>query len=46
MFLRIVCRQNVQPNYRTDDYFIQKLLGEEIMLTPPEQLAAELRDFW
>ena len=46
VFIRIICRQNVRPNYRTDDYFIQKLLGEELMLTLPEDLARDLKDFW
>jgi galactose-1-phosphate uridylyltransferase len=46
VFIRIICRQNVYENYRTDDYFIQKLLGEELMLTMPEDLAAGLRAFW
>jgi len=46
VFIRIICRQNVRPNYRTDDYFIQKLLGEELMLTLPEDLARNLKDFW
>ncbi len=46
VFIRVICRQNVYANYRTDDYFIQKLLGEELMLTLPEDLAAGLRSFW
>jgi len=46
VFIRVICRQNVQANYRTDDYFIQKLLGEELMLTLPEDLAGGLRNFW
>ena len=44
--LRLICRQNVSPDYRTDDYFMQKLLGEELMLTTPEQLAGGLRESW
>jgi UDPglucose--hexose-1-phosphate uridylyltransferase len=43
-FLRIISRQNVYENYRTDDYFLQKLLRNEIILTPPESLATSLRD--
>jgi len=46
VLIRLICRQNVHANYRTDDYFIQKLLGEEIVLTPPEDLARGLRAFW
>lgn len=46
VLVRVVCRQNVRENYRTDDYFIQKMLGEELMLTTPETLARQLRDFW
>lgn len=43
IFLRIMCRQNVYPNHRTDDYFVQKLLGEEITISSPETLAEQLR---
>ncbi|HUU01641.1 MAG TPA: hypothetical protein VM425_09390 [Myxococcota bacterium] len=46
VFVRILCRQNVRKYYRADDYFIQKLLGEELILTTPEDLAAGLRSFW
>jgi galactose-1-phosphate uridylyltransferase len=45
-FLRIVSRQNVYENYRTDDYFLQKLLRNELILTLPEELASMLRDFF
>ncbi|MGM0402910.1 MAG: hypothetical protein ACQEQN_04275 [Thermodesulfobacteriota bacterium] len=38
-FMRIVNRQNVIPNHRTDDYFLQKLLKNELILNPPEKLA-------
>ncbi len=44
VFLRVMCRQNVYPNHRTDDYFVQKLLGEEIAVSSPETLAARLRE--
>ncbi len=40
--LRIVSRPNVYKNYRADDYFLQKLLGTEILVTSPELLAKEL----
>jgi UDPglucose--hexose-1-phosphate uridylyltransferase len=41
--LKIITRQNLYPNYRNDDYFLQKLLQSELIITPPEELAAELR---
>jgi UDPglucose--hexose-1-phosphate uridylyltransferase len=43
-FLRIISRQNVYENYRTDDYFFQKLLRNELILTTPEELASILRN--
>jgi hypothetical protein len=42
-FIRIISRQNVYENYRTDDYFLQKLLRNELILTTPEALAKNLR---
>jgi len=42
-YLRIISRQNVYENYRTDDYFLQKLLRNELILTPPEILATTMR---
>jgi UDPglucose--hexose-1-phosphate uridylyltransferase len=42
-FIRIISRQNVYENYRTDDYFLQKLLDNELILTPPEALAKTMR---
>lgn len=42
-FLRIISRQNLYENYRTDDYFLQKLLRNEIILCTPENLASRLR---
>ncbi len=42
-FIRIISRQNVYENYRTDDYFLQKLLDNELILTPPEILADNLK---
>lgn len=41
--LRIVNRQNVTPHYRTDDYYFQKLLKNEIMIMRPEALADHMR---
>ena len=40
---RIISRSNVYENYRTDDYFLQKLLGNEILITSPEDFASKLR---
>ncbi len=40
---KIVTRQNLYPNYRNDDYFLQKLLQSELILTLPEDLAKEAR---
>ncbi|MGC8492981.1 MAG: hypothetical protein ACP5SH_14720 [Syntrophobacteraceae bacterium] len=42
-FLRLVNRQNMHPHYRTDDFYLQKLLKDEIILTPPEDLASFMR---
>jgi UDPglucose--hexose-1-phosphate uridylyltransferase len=42
-YFRVVSRQNVYENYRTDDSFLQKLLRYELILTPPEALASALR---
>ncbi len=42
-FIRIISRQNVYENYRTDDYFLQKLLRNELILTTPEALAKHLQ---
>ena len=41
-FIRVISRQNVYENYRTDDYFLQKLLRNELILTPPEVLAKNI----
>ncbi len=42
-FVRIISRQNLYENYRTDDFFLQKLLRNELILTTPEALARKLR---
>jgi len=42
--MRVVSRQNVYTNYRTDDYFLQKMLRNELILIPPEVLAKTLRE--
>ncbi len=41
--LRLINRQNVAPHYRADDYYFQKLLGNEIIIHTPEHLASVLR---
>ena len=41
--MRIISRQNVYENYRTDDYFLQKQLRNELILTTPELLASTLK---
>ena len=43
---KIVNRQNLYPNYRNDDYFLQKMLQSELILTPPEDLAKEARAYF
>jgi len=43
-FLRVISRQNLYENYRSDDYYLQKLLKNEIIVTTPENLASRLRD--
>jgi hypothetical protein len=40
---KIVARQSVTANYRNDDYFLQKLLQTELVLTLPEDLAREAK---
>jgi len=41
--LRIVARAAFRADYRCDDYFLQRQLGSELVLDPPERMAAELR---
>jgi galactose-1-phosphate uridylyltransferase len=41
--LKIVNRQNLYLNYRNDDYFLQKMLGTDLVLNLPETLAQEAR---
>ena len=43
-FLRLINRQNAVPHYRADDYYFQKLLGNEIIIYTPEHLAAVIRE--
>ena len=41
--LRIIARTAFKQDYRTDDYFLQKQLGGELMFAAPEDMAARLR---
>lgn len=43
--IRCMTRQNPYPNYRVDDFFLQKGLESELILTQPERLAEEARVF-
>ncbi|NTU43588.1 MAG: hypothetical protein HGA78_11190 [Nitrospirales bacterium] len=43
---KIITRQNLYPNYRNDDYFLQKLLQSELIFTLPEELAEGVRERW
>ena len=43
VMLRVVARSAFKPDYRTDDYFLQKQLGGELIFVAPEQIAATLR---
>ena len=40
---KIISRQNLYPNYRNDDYFMQKMLQTELIFNLPEELADQLR---
>ncbi len=40
---KIVSRQNLYPNYRNDDYFLQKMLQTELIFNLPEELSVQLR---
>ena len=42
VLLKIITRQNLSPNYRNDDYFLQKMLQSELIITSPEELADQL----
>ena len=42
--LRVIARSAFKPDYRTDDYFLQKQLGGELIFQSPEQIAAVLRE--
>lgn len=41
--LRVIARTAFKQDYRTDDYFLQKQLGGELVFAAPEEMAARLR---
>jgi UDPglucose--hexose-1-phosphate uridylyltransferase len=41
--LRVIARSAFKNEYRTDDYFLQKQLGGELIFITPEEIAATLR---
>ncbi len=41
--LRVIARTAFQQDYRTDDYYLHKQLGGELMFAAPEEMAARLR---
>ncbi|MBN1297923.1 hypothetical protein JXA80_14190 [bacterium] len=41
--IRVISRQNVRSLYRNDEYFLQKIHGIELIVSPPERVAADLR---
>ncbi|MBF0506921.1 MAG: hypothetical protein HQL09_08795 [Nitrospirae bacterium] len=43
---KIISRQNLYPDYRNDDYFLQKLLHSELIINLPEELAFKLRGYF
>ncbi len=45
-FFRILNRQNVIPHHRTDDYFFQKILKNELIIHRPEKLAEWMRTYF
>jgi hypothetical protein len=44
--LRVIARTAFKQDYRTDDYFLQKQLGGELMFAAPEEMAARLRSLF
>lgn len=45
-FIKIINRQNLYPNYRNDDYFLQKLLQSELIIDTPEEQTGKLKKFF
>lgn len=44
--IKMITRQNLYTNYRNDDYFLQKLLQSELVITLPEELTLKMRKFF
>ena len=44
--LKMITRQNLYPNYRNDDYFLQKILHSELIINLPEELAVKIKEFF
>ena len=44
VYASLVSRQSLVEDYRSDDYFLQKMLGTEILVDSPEEIAKRLRD--
>ena len=44
--MKIINRQNLYPNYRNDDYFLQKLLQTELIINLPEELSIMLKKYF
>jgi galactose-1-phosphate uridylyltransferase len=44
--VKIMNRQNVYPNYRNDDFFLQKVLQSEVIIITPEELASRLKGYF
>ena len=42
--VRVIARTAFKQDYRTDDYFLQKQLGGELMFAAPEEMAARLQN--
>jgi galactose-1-phosphate uridylyltransferase len=45
-FFRIINRQNAVPHHRTDDYFLQRLLQNELIINRPEHLCSWMREWY
>ncbi len=41
--VKLITRQNLYQNYRNDDYYLQKILQSELMITLPEELASGMK---
>lgn len=44
VYVSLVSRQSVVEHYRCDDYFLQKMLGTEILVDSPEEVATIVRE--